>query len=280
MSIIRLFVCCHSGFDVIPPFGEPIQCGTALSTPMEGTLHDNDGDTISELNREYCEMTAHYYAWKNIDADYYGFCHYRRFLCAAENAAMPYLVCGKLTEEKALALLRDEGYWRSIIEENDIIAPRSEDMGISAREHYCSAACHYAEDLDVFFEILTNKAPQLTDCAKEYLSGRRQYFCNMFFMDKAHFHEYCGILFEVLAEFDMRKKLHGSFQSDRTDGYLSEIFTGIYISHCRKQGARIKELPRLDTNCTKKKLIGYALFPPESRRRFIAKRIAKMLKGK
>ncbi len=27
----------------------------------------------------YCELTAQYWAWKNEDADYYGFCHYRRY---------------------------------------------------------------------------------------------------------------------------------------------------------------------------------------------------------
>ena len=40
---------------------------------------DNTGDNISLKNRSYCELTTQYWAWKNAEADYYGFCHYRRF---------------------------------------------------------------------------------------------------------------------------------------------------------------------------------------------------------
>ena len=44
-----------------------------------GIIGDDTGDNISYLNPYYCEMTAMYYAWKNIKADYKGLCHYRRF---------------------------------------------------------------------------------------------------------------------------------------------------------------------------------------------------------
>ena len=42
--------------------------------------YDNNGDNISAKNSQYCELTAQYWAWKNIDCDYYGFFHYRRYL--------------------------------------------------------------------------------------------------------------------------------------------------------------------------------------------------------
>ena len=44
-------------------------------------FHDDEGENISEKNDKYCELTAQFWAWKNIhDADYYGFWHYRRFM--------------------------------------------------------------------------------------------------------------------------------------------------------------------------------------------------------
>ena len=99
-------------------------------------------------------------------------------------------------------------------------------------------------------------------------------------MKKELFHEYCEILFSVLSEFDNKKTLHGDFQSDRTDGYLGELFSGIYINYCYKNGAAIKELPRIDVNCSIGKRFNFALLPPESKRRFVVKRIVKKFRGK
>ena len=44
----------------------------------QGFFLDNQGDNISARNKSYCELTTQYWAWKNQEADYYGFCHYRR----------------------------------------------------------------------------------------------------------------------------------------------------------------------------------------------------------
>ena len=37
-----------------------------------GYTPDNTGDNISVKNPQYCELTGMYWAWKNLDADYYG----------------------------------------------------------------------------------------------------------------------------------------------------------------------------------------------------------------
>ncbi len=279
MNDIRIFMCCHDRYEIIPPLCEPIQCGTAINPGMAGILHDNEGENISRKNREYCELTAHFFAWKNISAKYYGFCHYRRFFCAGEQNR-PYLVRGKLSETDRNKLFRDEEYWRGLINEYEMIVPKSEDMGITAGEHYRTSEYHYAEDLELFLKILYQKNSHFEGFSRQYLSQNRQYFCNMFVMDKKHFFEYCSILFDVLNEFDKIKKPHGDFQSDRTNGYLGEIFTGIYITYCREKGARIKELSRLDVNCTLKKRVLCALLPAQSKRRFLVKKFAKKLKEK
>lgn len=273
-----LLMCFHKDLEIIPPMFRPIQCGAALNKTMHNVLSDDTGINISEKNKEYCELTAHYHAWKNKDAEYYGFCHYRRFFCAQSTAA-PYLAKGRLDDDKLEKLLGTEEYWQKLIRSHEIIAPRSEDMGLPVKEHYATSKFHYAQDLQLFTDILNSKAPYLADTANEYLGQNRQYFCNMFIMDKKHFFEYCDVLFAVLEEFDKRKTMHGDFQSDRTDGYLGEIFTGIYICYCRKNGAKIKELPRLDVCCPLKKRLGCALLPPESRRRFFVKRLVKKIRG-
>ena len=51
---------------------------------LDNMIGDDTGDNISELNRNFNELTAIYWAWKNYDKlgnpDYIGLAHYRRFL--------------------------------------------------------------------------------------------------------------------------------------------------------------------------------------------------------
>ena len=62
-----------------------VQAGTALAGErLPGMLHDDEGDHISRRNRTYCELTVQYFAWKNVQADYYGFFHYRRYMSFAK----------------------------------------------------------------------------------------------------------------------------------------------------------------------------------------------------
>jgi hypothetical protein len=59
----------------------PVQVNSATAAKRMNMAHDDDGDNISLKNPHYCELTAQYWEWKNVEADYYGLCHYRRFLC-------------------------------------------------------------------------------------------------------------------------------------------------------------------------------------------------------
>jgi hypothetical protein len=257
----------------VPPLCVPIQGGRAINSPIANISGDDFGDNISIRNREYCELTVQYYAWKNESADYYGFCHYRRFFCFDESVKYPYIALGKPTAKQYGSYLGTRESIEMLCSEFDAIVPRSEDMGIMVREHYSVSKFHHAEDLELFIRIIREKAPQLLPFAEDYLSQTRQYFCNMFIMRKELFNEYCEFLFPLLEEFDKRKTMHGSFQDDRTDGYLGERFLGIFIFYIQNRGDRIKELSRIDIDCTVKKRMLYRLFPPQSKRRKQIKKI-------
>ena len=56
----------------------PIQVGATLH-PDFGYTSDNIGENISAKNLNYCELTALFWAWKNLACDYIGLCHYRRY---------------------------------------------------------------------------------------------------------------------------------------------------------------------------------------------------------
>ncbi len=264
--VIKIFLCFHQSYTILPPLCIPIQCGAEGKTLIKEVLQDNIGEHISGKNQEYCELTAQYYAWKQELCDYYGFCHYRRFFCFEEQRKKPYLVFGKLKEKQKI-LLGTESMITELCQQYEIILPYAIDMGVSVIEQYQSSLFHYGSDLKLFIQILKKKYPELKKAAKIYLSQNKQYFCNMFLMDRIHFQEYCTYLFGILEEFDQRKIKHGSFQADRTNGYLGERFVGIYLEYAKEKGVKIKEVTRMDINCTLKKRLIYYIFPPESRRK-------------
>ena len=70
----------------------PVHVGRALYPDREfGYQSDAEGDNISIKNPYYCELTALYWAWKNLKADYVGLAHYRRHFSYVENTILYFL---------------------------------------------------------------------------------------------------------------------------------------------------------------------------------------------
>ena len=275
MSGTKLFVCCHKE-DAVPkhPLLQPIQVGTALTDrAFPGFLHDNTGENISEKNRSYCELTAQYWAWKNCDADYYGFFHYRRYLYPKPKAKRPYRIERMPTAE----CLEHLGYenFGSLIKQYDLIVPQGENMYVPVREHYACATYHRENDLTLMERIVREGSPEMSEALESYLSGTIHYFGNIYIMRKDVFRDYCGWLFPVLEEFDTRADFEGySAQERRVDGYLAERLLGAYYTQ-RKDELRTLELPRVhfepDSAERIKNVMINAILPPGSRRRSVVK---------
>ena len=78
---IRIFVSTHKPVDTFASnILQPVQVGAAKAAKrFSFCLQDDAGENISQLNAQYCELTTQYWAWKNTDSPYVGFCHYRRY---------------------------------------------------------------------------------------------------------------------------------------------------------------------------------------------------------
>ena len=80
---IKIFVSHRIDLDsetIDNPLFVPVRCGAVFDKRENITmLGDNTGDNISEKRMSFCELTVQYWAWKNVEADYYGLCHYRRY---------------------------------------------------------------------------------------------------------------------------------------------------------------------------------------------------------
>ncbi len=268
---IRLFVCCHRQ-EQIPshPLLAPVQVGTALAPErFAGFLHDDEGENISAKNRSYCELTAQYWAWKNVQADYYGFFHYRRYLYPDPAARRPYKLARALEPGK----LGYDGFGQ-LIEQYDLILPKAENMYVPVREHYAAAPYHRGRDLALAEQIVLERCPEMEKAAQAYLGGTEQYFGNIYIMRRALFQDYCGWLFPILEAFDSRADTEGlSPQQMRVDGYLAERLLGIY-ARWRRPELKVLELPRVhlyEGGQYAARVALNALLPPGTRRRSVIK---------
>lgn len=245
---IKIFVACQNQTG-IPENGmiKKIQVGSAgAKRRLSAMYHDDEGENISQKNQIYCELTAQYYAWKNLKADYYGFCHYRRYL----NFSKEYLPYDKRMPERIHPLpyievnqwcatmskdLLDETRIQSVVEKYDVIAVLGEYMNITVYEQFCQF--HNQKDLDKIIRILKRRCPDYAYACDVYMKSKYIYFCNMYIMRQEYFVEYMAWLFPLLEEFEIDENISGCAKGKaRIIGYLAERLFGVYFTWLGQQG--------------------------------------------
>lgn len=255
-SLIRIFVSAHKPA-AFPDCAciVPVQVGANnASTLFDNTLHDNEGDNISSKNPMYCELTTQYWAWKNSKADYYGFCHYRRYFDFSPDNH-PQNNCGEIMEtfidQNALKRysLNDEAIAHAVEGWDIITTPinnvKSIDGSHSLKEHWCKNPHLRIEDLHRMYDILCIMQPKYEEDATTVLNGCEAAFCNMFIMKRELFFEYCDWLFPLLDKFVETTDFTNVDQETlRTPGHLAERLLNIWIAHQErvKRGLQIHQL--------------------------------------
>ena len=228
---------------------QPIQVGAEnAKTLFEDMIHDNVGDNISTKNPMYCELTAQYWAWKNMNCDYYGFFHYRRYLSFnprsngkvdSWNIIVKDYLCNSAVKDMHIS----NEYVKEIEEEiskYDVLTMKPSNLkkacGLTVYEQYKKDGIKlHIEDLDTLLEIIKEKYPEFYDTAKEYLHGYIAYIGNIFIMKKEIFCDYCQWLYDILDEFEHRTDMSGySVEGYRTPGHLGERLFGIYYTWLKK----------------------------------------------
>ena len=235
----------------------PIQVGAKNAAHrMENMLHDDEGDNISELNPSYCELTAQYWAWKHVDADYIGFCHYRRYfdLSGKAHAQNPYgeIVAEAIDASSQLEYGLDDSNIMRFVEGNDVIVTEIKDLRKMAgrfstpREHYQAARHLNDRDFDLMIETIGELAPDYAQDADAYLAGNHSCFCNMFIMKRELFQRYCAWLFPILEATVVKMNTETySIEGLRTPGHLAERLLNIFLIHERRvdNNLRLREIP-------------------------------------
>ncbi len=243
------------------PLYIPVRCGAVFDAenPMN-IAGDDTGDNISEKRMSFCEFTVQYWAWKNVEADYYGLCHYRRYLSFADRrfATDEYNVIYNAvlapSNEQKYGLLNSEAM-RKLIEQYDMVVseyapvykiPVEGRKNRTVREMWEAHDNEYFEKqiIDKMFKLIDKLSPTYSRSAREYFSGELHRGFNCYVMKKDLFNELCAFQFPIMFEIDREIDPTGYTQTMlRTPAFVGEMLYGIFVYHVATQKhCKIKEV--------------------------------------
>lgn len=241
---IRLYVVYHKPSPLLqtPPF-VPIQVGKGKPIPGV-TVRDNVGENIAEKNPNFCELTAQYWIWKNVQADIVGLCHYRRIPSFSDDGS------GTFTDFSAATC--EKFGWNTkkiseLFQKYDILMPLRWDIlppgepGHHMTPYEFYAYEHRESDLAEAIRIIHELTPEVAPYADSVLNTiKAQSFCNVCVMRKTLFDAYSEWLFRVLFELERRIEIPHNKESARLFGFLSEHLIMVWLAYAQeKLGARV-----------------------------------------
>lgn len=235
---IKLLVACHKPCRLpSDPIYVPIQVGAKEKPAIEGVAYrDDEGDNITERNPYYCELTGHYYAWKNLKADAIGLVHYRRFLSVA-----PWIKRVLSKDRMELVLSSDQA--QKLLSKYDAIVPAKRKYIIeSLYSHYIHTM---GEDhLVMARSIIAKSCPEYIPFVDEAYSNTWGYMFNMMILKKEYYDDYMSFLFPVL--FKLEEGIDTDVMSDfhkRLYGRVSEVLFNAWVLKKKKEGMKVREVP-------------------------------------
>ena len=179
---------------------------------------DDQGENISCKNPNYNELTAMYWAWKNLKSiDAIGLVHYRRYF--------------SIGHKRSLAGVLSQAQLEHLLKNADVVVPKRRKYYIETNySHYIHA--HHREPLDKTREIIKDYYPSYLKDFDLIMSRRSAHMFNMCVMKKCIFNSYCEWLFDILRRLEKEISISGySAQESRVYGYVSELLMDVWISN-------------------------------------------------
>ena len=224
---IKILIATHKKYYMPPEdIYVPVRVGSSLAKDDFGYTRDDSGINISEKNPYFCELTAVYWGWKNLNADYIGLSHYRRhFSCKKAKWKCDCI----MTSEQAAQLCS----------KYDVIVPKKRYYVIETLlSHYKHT--HDCTHLEFTREIIKEKHPDYLKAFDRGMGRRSAHMFNMFIMKKVLLDKYCGWLFDIL--FELEKKIDVSKMNPfdaRLFGRVSELLLDVWLE---KNNIKYKEI--------------------------------------
>ena len=196
----------------------PLQVGRAINEDL-GLTGDDTGDNISNRNAKYCELTALYWAWKNLRADYVGLVHYRRHFGKAG-------LFDNVTKKQAAVFTKND--FQKYLVDCDCLLPVKRNYYIeTVRSQF-----EHAHDKLILAEteaILLALYPDYQDAFTTVMSRRSLHICNMFVMKRALLDAYCEFIFSILFELERRVTNQYHWDESRIYGFLGERLFDVWL---------------------------------------------------
>lgn len=245
MSNIKIIVAAHKKYQM--PKDKmyiPVQVGAEGKELIENYTPDNTGDNISKLNPYFCELTGLYWAWKNLDADYIGLVHYRRYF--TESKKIP------KEEDKKFECVLTKEQLEEKLKNVDVILPKKRKYYIeNLYSHYEHTM--YVEPLEKTRKIIQDKYPEYLDEFDMLHKRTSAHMFNVLIMRKDILNEYCTWLFDIL--FELQKQIdeskYDSFHA-RFYGRISELLLDVWINKNQIKYEEIKVIDMQNVNWFKK----------------------------
>ena len=233
-----------------------MRCGAVYDNrPNVTMLGDNTKDNISNLRNSFCELTVQYWAWKNYKSDYYGLCHYRRYLSFSDKKypviRMAVINKGSIIKNAFRFELNNEEKMRKEITSYDAIIPESINIDTAPiknpgeKPYYATSVYDWwinkktqidKECLDFTIELVKELKPEYYDTLMSYLNGKEFLGSCSYILNKKLFNELCKyqftVLFELVKRFDC-SKYTGEYA--RQPGFMGEILYASFMMYIQKK---------------------------------------------
>ncbi|WP_417554578.1 DUF4422 domain-containing protein [Microbacterium sp.] len=193
----------------------PVHVGHARSDLDLGYQPDDSGENISMLNPSFCELTALYWAWKNLpDADL-GLSHYRRYFAGHAHGPRGSKILGG---DEAADLLAS----------HDLVLGHPRNYLIETVEnHYRNG--HHGSDLEVLRRVVGDHSPEMLDAYDGVFAGTSLSLYNMFLGRRDVVDAYASWVFPILN--DVSSQIDNDSRTvyqQRTFGYLGERLLNVW----------------------------------------------------
>ena len=232
---IKVIVATHKEYDM--PQDEmylPVHAGAAIAGKELPYQRDDEGTNISAKNKSWCELTALYWAWKNIDADYIGICHYRRYFKGRAGNAEDLqggpakALSGSQTKASAAGPAR-KSELAELLAKAPVILPKKRNYFIETNyTQYIHA--HHREDLDLTRQIIADQFPEYIPAWDSVMQRTTGHRFNMMIMRRDLLEGYCSWLWTILESLEQQLDISAYSDYDkRVFGFVAERLLDVWI---------------------------------------------------